>query len=965
MFEELLWFILAVILVTLIVNRFTATKNLPPGPFPLPIIGNAHKISHDSRHLDLTALEKQYGKVFRLYLGSQLVIVVSGGNAVKEVLVTKSAEFAGRLSLYTLEIYLQNGDGIAFADYSPKWRLHRKIVVSALKMYSNGKLKQESIINDEFDLLLKRVASRNGQPHDMTKEIRLAVTNVICTLVFGSRYELDDPEFTKVIEITEGIVKMVASGSVVDALPWLRFFPFKSVQNLKEKCNERDELVENPQDLTDALLKTKKEAEDEDSSIKGFLTDQQLIMTMSEVFLGGSETTAGALCWALLHLIYNPGVQQKLHQELDQVIGPDRLPELRDNEKLPYVKATITETLRISSIGPVAFHKTTVDTTLQGYDIPKGATVLVNLWSLHHDPAIWDEPDDFRPERFLDEDGKFVPPRADRFLPFSAGRRSCLGEHLARIELFLAFSRLLHNFKFENPPGCDLPTLKPITETGTSIIMFEELLWFILAVILVTLIVNRFATTKNLPPGPFPLPIIGNAHKISYDSRHLDLTALEKQYGKVFRLYLGSQLMICVSGGNALKEVLVTKSAEFAGRPSLYTLDVYSQNGDAVAFADYSPKWRLHRKIVVSALKIYSTSRLKQGSIINDEFDLLLKRVASRNGQPHDITKEIRLAVTNVICALVFGSRYELEDPEFTKVIEITEGILKMIASGSVVDALPWLRFFPFKSVQNLKKKCNERDELVGRIYREHVEANRVENPQDLTDALLKAKKEAEDEDSSIKGFLTDQQLIMTMSEVFIGGNETTASALCWALLYLIYNPEVQQKLHQELDQVIGPDRLPELRDNEKLPYVKATITETLRLSSLGPSALHKTTVDTTLQGYDIPKGTTVLVNLWSLHHDPAIWDEPDDFRPERFLDEDGKFVPPRADRFLPFSAGRRSCLGEHLARIELFLAFSRLLYNFKFENPPGCDLPTLKPITGLVLMPQPFSVCAFKRHAR
>ncbi|KAJ7319208.1 hypothetical protein OS493_036371 [Desmophyllum pertusum] len=474
--------------------------------------------------------------------------------------------------------------------------------------------------------------------------------------------------------------------------------------------------------------------------------------------------------------------------------------------------------------------------------------------------------------------------------------------------------------------------------------MFEELLWFILAVILVTLIVNRFTATKNLPPGPFPLPIIGNAHKISHDSRsrHVDLTALEKQYGKVFRLYLGSQLVIVVSGGNALKEVLVTKSAEFAGRPSLYTLEIYLQNGDGIAFADYSPKWRLHRKIVVSALKMYSTGKLKQESIINDEFDLLLKRVASRNGQPHDITKEIRLAVMNVICTLVFGSRYELDDPEFTKVIEITEGIVKMIASGSVVDAFPWLRFFPFKSVQNLKEKCNERDELVGRIYREHVEANRVENPQDLTDALLKAKKEAEDEDSSIKGFLTDQQLIMTMGEVFLGGSETTASSLCWALLYLIYNPEVQQKLHQELDQVIGPDRLPELRDNEKLPYVKATITETLRISSIAHLSPRKTTVDTTLQGYDIPKGTTVLVNLWSLHHDPAIWDEPDDFRPERFLDEDG----------------------EHLARIELFVAFSRLLHNFKFENPPGCDLPTLKPMTGVVLMPQPFSVCAFKRHA-
>ena len=319
----------------------------------------------------------------------------------------------------------------------------------------------------------------------------------------------------------------------------------------------------------------------------------------------------------------------------------------------------------------------------------------------------------------------------------------------------------------------------------------------------------------------------------------------------------------------------------------------------------------------------------------------------------------------NVICALVFGSRYELDDPEFTKFIEINDTIVNMVSAGSVVDVFPWLRFIPFKSIQNLKEKCAERNEIIRRIYRQHEDAWRVDNPQDLTDALLKTKKQAEDEDSSIKGYLTDQHLIMTMGEVFIAGMETTATTLCWALMYLIHNPDIQQRLHQELDQVIGPDRLPELDDEKNLPYLEATITETLRLSSIAAlSVPHKTTVDTTLQGYSVPKWTTVLTNLWSLHHDPEIWDEPDAFRPQRFLDEEGNFVPPKADRFLPFSAGRRVCLGESLARIELFLALARLLHSFKFENPPGCDLPTLEPINGIVLIPQPFSVCALSRHA-
>jgi len=493
--------------------------------------------------------------------------------------------------------------------------------------------------------------------------------------------------------------------------------------------------------------------------------------------------------------------------------------------------------------------------------------------------------------------------------------------------------------------------------------MFEELACFVLAIILVTMIVNRFTQRTHLPPGPFPLPIIGNAHKLAADSRHVDLMAMEKQYGHVFRLYLGSQLVVVVSGANAVKEVLITKSAEFAGRPSLYTGEVFTK-GKAIALADYSPEWRLHRKITVSALKMYINEVLKQGTVINDEFDLLVKRVQSRNGKPHDITIEIRLAVMNVICALTFGSRYEFDDPDFVRFLEMINGVAKMLASGSVVDVFPWLRFFPFKSIQTLKKSCEERDKLVGKIYREHVEANRVQNPRDLTDLLLKAKKEAEEEDSSIKGFLTDQHLIFTLSEVFIGGMETTASALCWTLLYVIHNPNIQDKLHQELDYVIGKDRLPDLEDKRSLPFLQATIAETLRITSVAPLALpHKATVDATLQGYHIPKGTTVLVNLWSLHHDPDIWNDPNDFRPERFLDKDGNFVPPKVDHFLPFSGGRRVCLGESLARIELFLVLARLLHSFRFENPPGCDLPTLEPDVGLVLMPQPFNVCAIRRH--
>ena len=493
--------------------------------------------------------------------------------------------------------------------------------------------------------------------------------------------------------------------------------------------------------------------------------------------------------------------------------------------------------------------------------------------------------------------------------------------------------------------------------------MFAELLWAVFVIILLAMAFNEYYKAKSLPPGPFPLPMIGNALKLAADSRHVDLMEMEKQYGHVFRLYLGSQLVIIVSGVEAVKEVLVTKSTEFAGRPTVYTGEVFSQ-GKTITFTDYCPQWRLHRKITVSALKTYMNEVLKEGKVIEKELDLLVKRVSSWKGKPHDIAREIQLAVMNVICALAFGFRYELHDPEFSRLLEMTNGTVKMVSSGSLVDVFPWLWFLPFKSIETIKMCVKERDELIGKIYRDHVEANRVQNPRDLADALIKAKKEAEDEDKSVKGFLTDEHLIITLSEIFVAGFETTSSTLCWTLLYLIHNPHIQDMVHQELDKVIGKSRLPELIDKKSLPYLEATIAESLRISSVSSLAIpHKATVDTTIQGYNIPKGTTVIVNLWSLHHDQEIWVDPNTFRPERFLDGNGIFQAPKKGAFVPFSGGRRACLGESLARIELFLMMARLLQSFRFENPPGCDLPSLQPDVGVVLMPQSFKVCAIQRH--
>ena len=210
--------------------------------------------------------------------------------------------------------------------------------------------------------------------------------------------------------------------------------------------------------------------------------------------------------------------------------------------------------------------------------------------------------------------------------------------------------------------------------------------------------------TYNLPPGPFSLPIVGNARVMAADSRLVDLMEMEKQYGQVFRLNIGKQLAIMVSG-EAIKEAFVTKAVDFAGRPSLHSSEIFGYGGKAysVVLEDYSPTWKLLRKITIAAYEMYTNDVRKQAAVINEEFDRLLQIIQSRNGQPHDIANDLLLALINVFCVMMFGTRYDLDDPELTRLAEVESGIFHLLTSGFLVDVFSWLKSFPFKSIQTLK----------------------------------------------------------------------------------------------------------------------------------------------------------------------------------------------------------------------------------------------------------------------
>uniref|UniRef100_A0A8C4N0F0 Uncharacterized protein n=1 Tax=Eptatretus burgeri TaxID=7764 RepID=A0A8C4N0F0_EPTBU len=206
----------------------------------------------------------------------------------------------------------------------------------------------------------------------------------------------------------------------------------------------------------------------------------------------------------------------------------------------------------------------------------------------------------------------------------------------------------------------------------------------------------------------------------------------------------------------------------------------------------------------------------------------------------------------------------------------------------------------------------------------------------------------------------TDEHMTFATRSLFVAGSETTSTTLRCALLFMITHPDVQARVQAEIDLVLGV-RAPTMADRENLPYTNAVIHEIQRFSDIIPLNIpHATTTDVELNGFLLPKGTYIIPLLHSVHRDAKQWSTPYEFNPSHFLDENGGFV--KRDAFMAFSAGRRACLGESLARTELFIFFTGLLQQFTFKAPNGTPLPDMTPQMGTISSPKPYALCALKR---
>jgi cytochrome P450 len=347
------------------------------------------------------------------------------------------------------------------------------------------------------------------------------------------------------------------------------------------------------------------------------------------------------------------------------------------------------------------------------------------------------------------------------------------------------------------------------------------------------------------------------------------------------------------------------------------------------------PEWVEQRRFSLRHLRDFGFGKSAGEDIIMNEVHELLSMLTKQAGQPCKLDRVFHVAVLNTLWMITTGNRYQHDDPRLWSVFNHFEKILVKVGKNPTAIFFPTLaKLFPNFSGWDLLLKM--REEMTS-IVQGHVEQHKETFPEDgvprdFMDAYLAEISGTTDANSSFHKSVAARSLMATMIDFFVAGSDTVSQTVLWGILYLCKYPEVQKKLQDELDSVVGRNRHPALSDRSSLPYFEATFAEIMRFSSLVPTSLnHSTERDCKILGFDCPKGTVIIANVYAIHYNEEYFPEPYQFKPERFLSEDGKtFKKPEA--VLGFGIGKRVCLGETLARDELFLYFTNVFHRFNVK---------------------------------
>ncbi|CAH0604588.1 unnamed protein product [Chrysodeixis includens] len=480
------------------------------------------------------------------------------------------------------------------------------------------------------------------------------------------------------------------------------------------------------------------------------------------------------------------------------------------------------------------------------------------------------------------------------------------------------------------------------------------------AALLVLRLVALVQEMRKLPPGPWGPPVVGYLPFLGV--RHKTFLELARNYGALFSARLGNQLTIVLSDYKLIREAF--RREEFTGRPStplMHTLDglgIINSEGRL---------WKSQRRFLHDKLREFGMTymgngkKIMEGRIKSEVYELI-SNLHRAEGAPIDANPLLALGVSNVICGITMSVRFSQGDIRFERLNHLIEEGMRLFGEVHYGEYVPLYNYLPGKA-QAQERVAKNREEMFAfyqTLIDEHRETLDADNARDLIDVYLIEIEKAKNEGRAgelFEGRDHELQLKQILGDLFSAGMETIKSSLLWMLVFMLRNPEVKRRVQEELDAVVGRERLPTIEDMPNLPYTETTILETLRMSNIVPLATtHSPTRDVHLNGYRIPAGSQVVPLINCVHMDPNLWDEPNKFNPSRFIDADtGKIRRP--EFFMPFGVGRRMCLGDVLARMEMFMFFACMMHQFDLQMEVGDAAPSLEGTVGATIAPQAFRV--------
>lgn len=468
---------------------------------------------------------------------------------------------------------------------------------------------------------------------------------------------------------------------------------------------------------------------------------------------------------------------------------------------------------------------------------------------------------------------------------------------------------------------------------------------------------------SKYPKGPFPLPLVGNLLSLrNVKDLHSKATELSKTYGDVFTLWMAHKPMVILNGQAAIREAFLERRHEFAGRFQTKMGELQTQGNHDILFEDYNPRWKALRKVALLAVRKYAVSDSLE-KLCADVVDAYVDSLP-KGPQVVDSRKPFFYLLYNVIGVSVYGTDLTEGDKDIRRLEAIDNLFLEVAPNGLPSDIAPWLAFLYHGREKKIESLFEEFREIVGKLFTKAEATYVAGKTENFTHAMIAAREEAIREEKGDAEYLTKGNMVQVVLNIFGAATDTSAGELQWLFLMLAKEPSIQEKIQKEIEDTIGSTP-PVYRDRARLPYTVACLLEALRFRPIAPLGLpHKASIETKVGDLVIPKDTGILYNVYGVNHDPTMWERPEEFRPERFLDSATGQLRQEAGPLITFGMGPRTCPGEKLAHADMFYILVRLMQRLSCSAPgKPSDVSLNGSGSSLFLMPEKQDIVLTRRN--